>query len=528
MISARLASVFGGLLSIILLLGLGGPGAALAGVPAGNVALVAGSGGASETLILHKLEQPDNMGLPAPGLPLDAASLEDMKPISGVAFEVKRVPVADPTSKAGEVQVPSLTPAEAALLVAGEPVAASGVTDADGVLPLAGLDTGLYYVTETAVPGGVKPGAPFLVSLPMRHPTENTWLHTVHIYPKSARVGITLDVRDQDALTCGDTVTWTARADIPLDTPISSYLVRNVLASGVSLAGDAATITVVIDEADAPALVAGIDYTIVEFGSDVRARTGGEAVDGERGFDVVLTETGRAKLDQYPGGQVRVSYPTRITGPGEHINEARLFVDEAAPAVDTAVTKFGPLNVWIHEKGNEANPVPGTTFRLYLTAEDALAGKNWITVGGISEWTSGPDGTFSIGCLRFTGHVNGLDRDPNDPLYRPYIVGPVRYLAGWSGDGIAISGVVSSATHPMRLVFDAWRGASPSPSPSTPTTELPITNPTTPGGPARPTTPGRQLPVTGAQVGGISLLAVTLIGIGVVLVRRRVAEGHEA
>ena len=536
----------GGLLGALLVLGVAVTGTVYATEPKNAPAFASLDPNAHAALVLHKLEQPEGEGIPATGLP-DAASVAGMIPIPGVTFEAWKVPGVDLTSGAGWERARALGVDEAAELVSGIPAAGSGVTDANGVVELGSLDVGMYYVSETNTPAGVVASPPFLVTLPMPHPTEDSWLYTVHVYPKNARVGVTLGVRDEDAVTCGDTVTWNARADIPRNADISRYVVRNVLAAGVDPVGDASKIHVAIDVPGADQLAFGTDYTVVQFGmgdagfvayKTLGAGAGaGAAVNrsvgvadrvvagGERGFDVVLTTAGLATLVKYPGAQLRVDYPSRILGPGEHANQVRLFVNESLPVEDSAITKFGPLDVWVHEKGNESNPIPGVRFRLYLTAKDALAGRKWVTTGDVSEWVSGSDGMFSVGCVRFSNHANGLSRDPNDPLYRPYFVAPLAYPAGWMGSLDPQVGAVTNTGQALRLVFEVWRSGSPSPS------ESPSAVPSgKPGGTGTPTEKPRwpELPITGARVGGTLLLALTLIGVGVVLIRRRASEGDEA
>lgn len=541
MTGPRFLSRLGGLLSIVLFVGVGAAGVASADPTLGSL-----DPHAEATLTLHKLEQPENMGAPATGLPLDATSTDGMEPIAGVTFEARKVPGIDLTKAAGWDRARGLNASDAADLVAGEPAADSGVTDAAGTVEFGGLDVGLYYVSEVNAPAGVVASAPFLVSLPTPHPTEDSWLYSVHVYPKNARVNITLDVHDADAILLGDTVTWTAHADIPRHATISNYVVRNVLAPGVDLIDDASKATVAIDVAGVAPLVLGTDYTIAEFGMDAgfaaytavdaSSLAGGHrtaelrpvanvlanpapVADGERGFDVVLTASGRAKLEQHSGAQVTVIYPSRVTWAGEQVNQARLYINDAAVVSDTAVTKFGPLEVLVHEKDNPSNPIAGATFRLYLTPEDALAGKNWVTVNGQSEWVTDAQGNLSIGVVRFSNHTNGLDRDPSDPLYRLFYVAPIGYPAGWTGSMDPQAGAVTSAEEPLRLVFEVWHVDSPPP------TESP--NPT-PSGQTPSGKPGEpKLPVTGASVAGASLLAVTLVAVGIVLVRRRTSEGDE-
>ncbi len=363
----RLMTLLGGLLGVLLAVGIVVTGAVY-GAEGNNVPMLDSlDPTAGAMLVLHKLEQSDGEGVPATGLP-DAASVAGMEPIPGVTFEVRKVPGVDLTSVAGWDRAQALQVDEATELVAGVPVAGSGVTGTTGVVELGGLDVGLYYVSETDAPAGVMESPPFLVTLPMPHPTEDSWLYTVHVYPKNARVGVALGVRDEDAVTCGDTVNWKARADIPKKTTSLTTWCAMCWLRVWSQLGTPQRLTWPLTVLEPIRLSLG--RTTLSYSSawmaPVLLPLGRQMpfllaiallmlplVSGAS--TCALTPAGLAKLVKHPGAQVRIDYPSRITGPGEHVNQVRLYINESTPVEDSAVTKFGPLDVWVHEKGNESN-----------------------------------------------------------------------------------------------------------------------------------------------------------------------------
>lgn len=441
-------------------------------------------------LVITKFEQPTAYGERPNGAPLGDDVIAELTAIPGVGFGARQVPGIDISTNAGQQQAAALTVAEATALVADQPVADSGVTDADGVLRLGGangkLGVGLYYVEETDAPAGVVPSAPFLVALPLTNPAGAGWMYTVYVYPKNDKVEVAINVIDEDAVVCTDIVTWVTQNVIPHQATISKYISRNLVSPGLQMQS-LDTTQVSISGAGAAELIAGVDYVLTAI------------TEGDReGFEVEFTASGRAKLvearNSDPTAKVIVSYPTRVAGPGEHVNEVQLTVDDSKPVTDTTVTKWGPLKIYVHERGNTNNAIPGAKFKLYLSAEDAAADRNPIEINGQTEFTTDEHGYITFSCLRFSDFVNGLDREPGDPLYRPYYGKPVSYPDGWTGEWDILAGVVNVTEEADAevLIWQVWKGATPP-----------------------------ELPVTGGQIIGAAMLAAVLLGGGALILLRR-------
>ena len=441
---------------------------------------------------IHKFQQPDRLGEPANGLPQDTTGLT---PVPGAGFTAKRVPGIDLTTNAGQNAAAMLTAPDAGARVASEPVAASGTTDALGNATLAPLGVGLYYVEETMVPAGYLGSVPFLVALPLTDPvTRDTWLTTVHVYPKNSQLGVGLAVSDRDAVALGDTVGWVSSSDIPLGRALDGYRVVQRIDARLRLIDSGDHITVGFDVPGAPALVLGTHYT----------RTI-DPVTGQMSIDFL--QAGLGVLEQVsladPGARLRIGYRTTVLGDGVLANEALLYPSRASidgapgappPATATNATKWGPIAVRVHERGNPGNLIPGVRFKLYLTPEDAVAGRNPVTVDGASEWSSDAQGLLQVPGVRFSGFVDGLDRAPNDPLYRSYFVMPVGFPAGWTGEQSPMLTSVDSTVDPQVLTAVVWRTSGPTP---------------------------QDLALTGSRAAGAALISALLLGVGATLVIRR-------
>lgn len=440
---------------------------------------------------IHKFMQPLTSGAPASGLPQDTTGLT---PVAGAGFTARLVPGIDLTTSAGWAAAAALTPEVAATLVAGQPVAGAATTNALGNATLGGLSIGVYYVEETTTPAGFTGSAPFLVTLPLTNPdTHDAWLWTVHVYPKNARVGISLDVDDAAAVALGDTVAWSARASIPSHTVLDGYRVAIDLDSRLALVGDATGIAVTLDCDDAgpcPVLVSGTHFVAT--------------VEADGSLRVDFTPAGLALLQgavaAHPFAAVVVSYETVVLGMGDLLSHATLYPSQATiagdvgappPVSDTAATRWGPLGIIVHELHHPDRLIPGADFQLYLTADDAAHGTNPVAVAGVDRWTSDQDGQVTINGLRFSAFVNGLQRDPTDPLFREYYVSLVGVPHGYQAEAQVLSVQVNSTTEAQVVVVEVRR------------------------------TDDTGMPITGAQIAGMVALTAVLLLAGFLLLAAR-------
>ncbi|KIP52095.1 SpaH/EbpB family LPXTG-anchored major pilin [Leucobacter komagatae] len=439
--------------------------------------------GGPKTLVIHPGIEAGPANTRGTGLPPAAG---EPAGIAGHAYEVKRVPGLRLEKTVDWNRAVEMTPAEAAPLVADQP-AETGATSPDESIVFEGLADGLYLITETAAPAGAIRAKPFLVALPLPDPANaEAWLTTVHVYPKTASVLVGLGVRDAAAVTCGDPVSWTSLSAIPEVDQLSSYRVQHLLAVGVTLRGTAADTSVEIT--GQPALRAGADYTVEE-----------TRVDGRVAIETQFTEAGITKLLVDTGAEVRISFESAVSAPGEFVNEVRLFAGDAGVVTDTATTKFGPLRILVHEKGHPNNLIEDAEFRLYTSEAAARGGNGAVGFAAGADLRTDADGLITVECLRYSNHADGLDRAPGSELYRDYFAKPVSYPAGWTGEDVILRGGVTSATEPETLRAVVWKNASVIPP-------IPV------------------LSETGGRITAALLLGGVLIGAGALVAARRRRE----
>ncbi|WP_442544111.1 SpaH/EbpB family LPXTG-anchored major pilin [Arthrobacter sp. KN11-1C] len=364
------------------------------------------------SLTIHKYEKPATAtGLPNDGTALTAVQLQGLTPMAGVTFTVQKVDNIDLTTNAGWAVAAALTPAQASAQAAGP--GSTVTTGAAGTATLGNLPVGLYLVTETGYPAGVTPSAPFLVTIPMTDPTGgNGWLYDVNVYPKNAVTTATKTVNDASVVKLGDPVQWTITSDIPNVTLIDGYRIVDRLDPKLSYTNSTVALS------NNAALVLNIDYTVV---LDTASNT----------LTVDLTASGRAVLAANPTAKVLVTVNTTVNTVGEITNSALVYPNAASfnitpgqpggPVVTppVAVTKWG--NIVLHKKDSQTSAaLAGAVFSVYPSRADALAGKNAISVGGVSSWTTNASGNLVISGLRYSNRANGKAVSPGQPGYQSY------------------------------------------------------------------------------------------------------------
>ena len=126
-----------------------------------------------------------------------------------------------------------------------------GPTDENGEIKWKSTDTNplkqaVYYVTETGAPANVAEHTlPFLVTVPMAHNTDNTWIYDVNVYPKNALVDIQKAATDAGSVGVGSDVTWTVTNKIPkIQNTFDNYRLRDVLDSRLDYVADSSVVTI--------------------------------------------------------------------------------------------------------------------------------------------------------------------------------------------------------------------------------------------------------------------------------------------
>lgn len=407
---------------------------------------------AETSLTLHKhlgapIAGPSN-GLPVAGI--------DLPVVQGVVFQVYRVMDVDLTTNAGWAAANALkdyriTQADIAngYLQVGETqyeldYDGTATTGADGQA-VHETGVGLYLVNEdleastnirvggAQVPtSSVTPAAPFMVSLPMTHPTDqNAWMYDVHVYPKSTSDTITKTVQDEGTL-IGSLVAGKSAYTYTIDTSVTpglsaaqigTYVVADQLDARVSLTD----VTLTAD--DGTALAAGADYAV--FVDD--AAWDNEPAAGAK-VEVSLTTAGIAKVITGGGLSTVLGVTADSMGSGTIFNEAS-FVPSASwwaaqtasdapysPAEDDATdpdrpltsasvrSTFASLNLTNREAGT-ATGVAGATYEVWLDNN----GDGTCTTADFAEsydpmyrGVTGAGGALTIGGLQASGFYDDV------------------------------------------------------------------------------------------------------------------------
>ncbi len=363
------------------------------------------------TINIHKFEQPDALGDPSTGLPQDSTGT----PLEGITFSAQRVGDVDLTTNDGWVRAGELTAAEAADLLAGD--VHTGTTDVDGLASIASLPLGLYYVSETSYGADITPAAPFLVTLPMTHPTElNSWLYDVHVYPKNATTSASKAVQDSQAISIGDEIEWTILADIPKSQNLTFYAIDDVVDPKLQLVAGTVSLT-------------GEPEVTLDEGDYVADFTGGIA-------RIEFNDDGLAKLQQAWGNdatsQVKVVASTAVLAVGEIANTAKMYPSRASSGVATnqVLTKFGNI-VLDKVDANTGEKLDNAQFQVFLNKADAQAKTNAISIKGDSVFTSDANGKVLISGLRYSNWENGEEVLKGAQNYRSYWIAETKAPGGY-------------------------------------------------------------------------------------------------
>ncbi len=436
---------------------------------------------ATGSIILHKFEQPTKVGVGGDGL--GGKDTTGLTPLAGIVFTAQRVNSIDLTTNAGWEAAGALT-IEAAVQNLDSTGVPSTPTDAQGDATIAALPVGLYYVKETTFPDNVTPVSPFLVTIPMTHPTQlNTWLYDVHVYPKNATTTATKTVADASAVDIDDEIEWTILADIPKVQAIDKYTIVDDLDPKLRHVNTAVSLTGASNET----LVPGTDYNVTP--------APGNPV------EVVFTPAGLDKLSLVWGvdasAQVKVVITTKVLKVGEIGNTAKVFpnIRSFGRTTTPVITKWGSIVLEkVNSKSTESK-LGGAQFRVFLTEEAAKA----KTINGVSTFTSRDgDGIVLIEGLRYSGWANGVAVAQGKAGYQSYWIAETKAPAGFELLAAPFEVVVDSpsTTVPTEVVENVAKNA------------------------------GFQLPLTGASgattlIMGAGLLLLVIGTVAVVVSRRK-------
>jgi len=309
----------------------------------------------------------------------------------------------------------------------------TGLTDVDGLLQFAGIPNSLYLVIETTPPdGAVAPTKPFLVTLPITDPVDSdTWLSTVHVYPKNEVTSLTKTVSDVDAVIAGDPITYTVTALTPVF-DVSALVITDTLDAKLDYVASSLVVTVPDDivavdgDTDPDVLTPVTDYTLDTTGDVIT---------------VTFTATGLDIVndDLAEGDPITVTFDAVANAAGEIPNTAYIQYNggTAIPSSTNPETKWGQIAL---TKTNAVPaPLAGATFAVFDFEPDAAQAADYLnqaidfngaTAGGIA-FTTDVNGEILFPILRYSDFADNDDLIDGDPGYRPYYVVEVEAPAGY-------------------------------------------------------------------------------------------------
>ena len=378
------------------------------------------------SLTIHKLIKDSTNGTTA-GNGLEDATATGT-PLDGAEFTVEKLTNVDLTTQAGWEKLAGYNgnvdtaKADGGVEDAGEKATAGG-----GLATFSGLKLGAYIVTETETPAGYVGSKPFIITVPMTHPTDlNKWVYDVHAYPKNTKAGLEKTVNDTDTPAVGSPISYTIKSDVPGVDTLDYYDVVDQYDKRVQLPEADVTLKLINGKTGDVTLTKGTDYTLIA----------ADAPDGKTKFwTAEFTAAGRAKLianrkDDTTKVQMDLSGTVNEPVGTDGIYKNTGYLLPSAPSngwtpgsgtvpppgtpKSEVVSKFGKVK--ITKTSAKAKPdgsydkLSGAKFAVYKCTPQSTPTANFdsvdatldkkLTVNGATEFTTGTDGTVTIDGLR--------------------------------------------------------------------------------------------------------------------------------
>ena len=185
-------------------------------------------------------------------------------PLDGAKFTVERLTNVDLTTQAGWEKLAGYNGNVDAAKADGVDAAVEKTTAGGGLAVFSGLHLGAYVVTETQTPAGYVGSKPFIITVPMTHPTElNKWVYDVHAYPKNSKAGIEKTVADENTPAIGSAISYTIKSDIPAAEALDYYDVVDQYDKRVELPEANVALKIINGKTGEVALTKGTDYMLI-------------------------------------------------------------------------------------------------------------------------------------------------------------------------------------------------------------------------------------------------------------------------
>lgn len=320
-------------------------------------------------------------------------------------------------------------------------------TDASGESTVT-LPQTAYQVCETDAPANiVDRAAPFILTVPM--PKDGGWVYDVHAYPKNGAGEITKSISAQEGLGLGSAVRF----------PVSSPIPRSV-------GGDwsAYSITDTVDSRLTPNSATNGVSSVTLDGVALDASYYTKSISGQE-IIMEFTPAGIAWLNgaDRSGQVIEVTFDTTVNAVGSDgiSNSASLWVNN--PTRDAGVkpplvagevsTNWGDIEL-TKTAANSGNTLAGATFQVYAAADPyavdcttATATGDPIAVGGVTDFTTGANGTAAINGLFVSDSVNPAVNATERCYVLRETAAPAGFVLPTGGDAdTGVSVAIGSAT----------------------------------------------------------------------------------
>ena len=336
-------------------------------------------------------------------------------PLDGATFTVEKLTNVDLTTQAGWEKLAGYNGNVDTAKADGTDAAVEKTTAGGGLAVFDGLPLGAYVVTETATPPGYVGSKPFIITVPMTHPTDlNKWVYDVHAYPKNSKAGIEKTVNDADTPAIGSAISYTIKSDVPAAEALDFYDVVDQYDKRVELPEADITLKIIDGKTGEVALAKGTDYTLI-------------AADGKDGktkfWTAEFTEAGRAKLvanrkDDNTKVQMDLAgtVKQKVESDGLFKNKAILLPNAPSngwkpnsgevPPPDypnsEVVSKFGKVKITKVSAKDTAAKLQGAEFEVYQCTPQSTPTANFESVDATLDKKLSPAGTST-----YTTDANG-------------------------------------------------------------------------------------------------------------------------
>ena len=356
------------------------------------------------SITIHKLVKAANNGT------TEGNGLEDATatgtPLDGVTFTVERLINVDLTTQAGWEKLAGYNGNVDAAKADGTDTAQEKTTAGGGLAKFDGLRLGAYVVTETATPAGYVGSKPFIITVPMTHPTDlNKWVYDVHAYPKNSKAGVEKTVKDDTTPAIGSEISYTIKSDVPAAEALSYYDVVDQYDKRVELPEANVALKLINGKTGEVALVKDTDYKLIS----------ADGTDGKTKFwTAQFTVAGRQKLvdnrkDDTTKVQMDLSgtVAKKVENDGLFKNKAILLPNEPSngwtpesgtvPPPDypnsEVVSKFGKVKITKVSSKDANAKLKGAQFEVWKCTPQATPTANFESVDATLDEQLSPAGT---------------------------------------------------------------------------------------------------------------------------------------